>query len=194
MIIASRIVISLVAVVAIACGDRAGAAGRDSVAVPPIQAKSGRAAAGTLPAEVRAACAEVAASWRPVPSIALREIADSSVEDFSADSGRTRHACAVTVDDPVAFADSARVGKSGPARSDYWRSFARAGWIQLRYSADGPDGSETQYQRGRVRCLLDERWDGGDDSDSTYVPSPYYEQNTSCWWHPRAVADSDTVP
>ena len=178
----------------IACGDRAAALRHDSVALPSIQTVSVRAGTDTLPADVRAACAEVAASWRSTPQIVLREIADTSAEDFSVDSNGTRHTCAVIVDDSAAFADTARVNKAGPAKSTYWRTFAQAGWIQLRYAADGPDGSETQYQRGQVRCLLDERWDGGDDGDSTYIPSPFYEQNTSCWWNPRAVADSDIVP
>lgn len=131
-----------------------------------------------------------------MPSITLREVPDTTVEDFALDTNRARHACAVDANDSVAFGrgDSAHVSREGPAKSRYWRTSSNAGWIELKYDADGPDGSDRQYQRGHVRCMLDERWDGGDDGDSTYVPNPFYRQLTSCWAYPHAIADTDTVP
>jgi hypothetical protein len=47
-------------------------------------------------------------------------------------------------------------------------------------SADGPDGTVQGVHRGGVTCLLEGRWDGGDDSDSTYVPSDTIEVRVAC--------------
>lgn len=56
------------------------------------------------------------------------------------------------------------------------------GWRPLhRYAADGPDGSLSGYQRAQVRCTVAQSWDGGDDSDSTYVPDDWYGQELTCW-------------
>jgi len=35
-------------------------------------------------------------------------------------------------------------------------------------------------RRGAVLCYVQADWDGGDDSDSTYVPSPYYSITVDC--------------
>jgi hypothetical protein len=43
-----------------------------------------------------------------------------------------------------------------------------------------------------VRCERSEDWDADDDSDSTYVPSPYFNGRTRCWHHDRPVIPSDT--
>lgn len=93
-----------------------------------------------------------------------------------------------------AKADSVRVSRDGPAKFPYWNAPERYGWSHLIHTqADGPDGSSTAYQRGLVRCHVAEAWDGGDDSDSTYVPSPWYRQETSCWWHGRQLMPGDTT-
>jgi hypothetical protein len=72
----------------------------------------------------------------------------------------------------------------------FWQSSV---WPLLpRIAADGPDGSVRTYQQGRVRCQVAEAWDGGDDSDSTYVPDPFYRERTLCWQHGREIIPSDT--
>jgi len=43
--------------------------------------------------------------------------------------------------------------------------------------ADGPDGTSQVYLKNGVMLLLNGKWDGGDDSDSTYVPSTDFEFN-----------------
>jgi hypothetical protein len=47
-------------------------------------------------------------------------------------------------------------------------------------AADGPDGTLWGVRRGGVRCLVAASWDGGDDSDSTYVPRDDYEVIVDC--------------
>jgi hypothetical protein len=60
-----------------------------------------------------------------------------------------------------------------------------ADWRRLiQYDADGPDGSLSGYQRAQVRCTVAQSWDGGDDSDSTYVAEVWYRQELTCWGEP----------
>ena len=55
------------------------------------------------------------------------------------------------------------------------------GWSnQVTFSADGPDGTVQGVRRRSVSCLVEGRWDGGDDSDTTYVPTDTIEVHFSC--------------
>lgn len=53
------------------------------------------------------------------------------------------------------------------------------GWCADKM-ADGPDGTSYRAVRRAVFCAVEGRWDGGDDSDPTYVPSPRYEVIVKC--------------
>lgn len=56
------------------------------------------------------------------------------------------------------------------------------GWIRdLRLMADGPDGTTQGIRRDDLLCVVVGEWDGGDDADSTYVPSPGYRLRMGCW-------------
>jgi hypothetical protein len=46
--------------------------------------------------------------------------------------------------------------------------------------ADGPDGTSYRALKKNVFCEVEGRWDGGDDSDPKYVPSPRYEVIVKC--------------
>lgn len=60
-------------------------------------------------------------------------------------------------------------------------ALAAAGWAPAYgYSADGPDGTRMSYVTARFLCVIDGAWDGGDDSDSTYVPAPGCEVTVTC--------------
>lgn len=80
-----------------------------------------------------------------------------------------------------------RVLAAGRTRSEQFsvdsvrRGFTARGWSdRTMISADGPDGTVQGVHRGGVTCLLEGRWDGGDDSDSTYVPSDTIEVRVAC--------------
>ena len=62
------------------------------------------------------------------------------------------------------------------------KAFDGAGWTSMAasYSADGPDGSDLGYSRDGLLCVLEGRWDGGDDSDPTVIPGPEFDVFTSC--------------
>lgn len=59
--------------------------------------------------------------------------------------------------------------------------FAGLGWSEdYEYAADGPDGSVFAFRRGSVLCLFRAQWDGGDDSDPSYVPDDRYDMEVEC--------------
>jgi hypothetical protein len=48
-----------------------------------------------------------------------------------------------------------------------------AGWAQANgYAADGADGGDLGFVTHKFFCLIEGKWDGGDESDTTYVPAP----------------------
>ena len=64
---------------------------------------------------------------------------------------------------------------------DLTDALTAAGWVYVsRYSADGPDGSISGMRSRETLCIFTWSWDGGDDSDSTYVPSNEWELVTHC--------------
>jgi hypothetical protein len=65
-------------------------------------------------------------------------------------------------------------------------AFKEAGWVYAHYAADGPDGSVIGWRSKESTCVLRWSWDGGDDSDSTYVPSDDWELVVGCApWEPE---------
>src|SRR5215831_10563480 len=151
----------------IAACDRRSASGGGTVAMARQPAKPSpvrNTASDTLAALARATCQEVATSWRDFAHAQVRVVRDTLLDPvpLMADSDAVT-ACLVVAEDSVAFArsDSLRIQRDGPARSLYWRRAERSGWAQLVHlAADGPDGSVMAYQRGAVRCVIDEAWDG----------------------------------
>ena len=147
-------------------------------------------------AEARAACAAAAAAWRAIPSATLRELdtlltMHDVIEDPVLDSapppgavaGRWA-ACAVE--------GYAEAGLDSTRQHPlYWPA---VGWVVFpRLTADGPGAQVQVYQRGWIRCQVAEESDGGDDGDSTYVPTPFHRERTLCWHHGRLVAPQDTI-
>jgi hypothetical protein len=135
-----------------------------------------------------------------VSSVAAQSAADSVCRDLSNLRPRSEHArvrlvedtlvnvglaadnnpvpaCEVILADSTYFLSASASNDTSRIRPDYWM-----GWLPLsRLDADGPDGSVSAFERGRVRCLVDKSWDGGDDADSTYKPLPWYREATTCW-------------
>jgi hypothetical protein len=61
-------------------------------------------------------------------------------------------------------------------------AFQEAQWrsLEATYSADGPDGSDLAYTRDGLLCVIEGRWDGGDDSDPTVIPGPDFDVFVTC--------------
>jgi|SRR5712671_3866 len=71
------------------------------------------------------------------------------------------------------------------------KAILAAGWVEdFDYMADGTDGSDEGFVCRNFFCYVEGRWDGGDDSDSTYVPKPGCELTVTCV--PRR--EDDTPP
>jgi hypothetical protein len=65
---------------------------------------------------------------------------------------------------------------------DLFVALQAVGWhLVLEYMADGPDGSVVGMIVGPALCIIDGNWDGGDDSDTTYVPVPGYDLEVRCF-------------
>jgi hypothetical protein len=62
------------------------------------------------------------------------------------------------------------------------KAFEKAGWMSMEatYSADGPDGSDLGYSRDGLLCVIEGRWDGGDDSDPKVIPGPEFDVFVTC--------------
>lgn len=55
----------------------------------------------------------------------------------------------------------------------------KGGWCSDKM-ADGPDGTSYRALKDNIVCAVEGRWDGGDDSDPKYVPSPRYAVVVKC--------------
>jgi hypothetical protein len=61
----------------------------------------------------------------------------------------------------------------GPDVAAISEALIAEGWVEDgAFGADGPDGSVFAYVCREALCRVEGRWDGGDESDSTYIPSP----------------------
>jgi integrase-like protein len=62
------------------------------------------------------------------------------------------------------------------------KAFQEARWrsMEATYSADGPDGSDLGYSLNGLLCVIEGRWDGGDDSDPTVIPGPEFDVFVTC--------------
>jgi hypothetical protein len=95
--------------------------------------------------------------------------------------GVRRTGCELKAVGAFARADTAASGSSDGNVTD---ALTAAGWVYVpRYSADGPDGSISGMRSRETLCIFSWSWDGGDDGDSTYVPSNEWELVTHCAAH-----------
>ena len=149
----------------------------------------------TVAPRVRTACAAVAAFWRRFDSTSVRQV-DSIVSPYASDT--TVSACLVLVNQKHSPLRSTTAPVDTAAqRLETALALVRGagpGWIPLyHFGADGPDGSDLAYQRGRVRCLVEQSWDGGDPTDTMYVAGDWLRETTSCWLMPHGLTAADTA-
>ena len=168
---------AVITAAALACAtrdhDRAGSAAVQSGAARPMATRS----------VALAVCDSIALTWKVVAGVEVTR-ADSTV-------------AAVSTSAPVPACHVAMVAPGGLSSlawaRTYWADSTR-GWHEiLHWAADGPDGFSRTLLRGAVRCQVDFEQDGGDDSDSTYVPSPRVAERTSCWADPVGITARDTA-
>ena len=123
-----------------------------------------------------AVCDSVAALWEQVADVKVAR-SDSTITPYSADT--PVQGCRVAMVAPGGFPVGA-TEKSYWADSTFLSTFH--GWRMITsWEAEGPAGFSRTFVRAGVRCQIDFEQDGGDDSDSTYVPSPSVAERTACW-------------
>ena len=60
------------------------------------------------------------------------------------------------------------------------------GWKEdLASMADGPDGTAFALRKNPVLCMFQASWDGGDCTDTTYIPDDRYALNIRCMLDPE---------
>jgi hypothetical protein len=160
----------LAAIALVACRPESRPAQPGHVAAIDTPAIAGPAA--TMTGAVTAVCDTVAARWRATGQAEVR-LADTT--SLAYHETTPDHGCMVLVTAPQDV-DSTRW------RSLYWAADTVSSWTEIvEYFAEGPDGNTRTFDRAGVRCQVDFTQDGGDDSDSTYVPSPAIGETTFCW-------------
>jgi len=128
-----------------------------------------------------AACAQVARLADRALTLQVRvEHPAEITNEFAARGSQQRTGCRVSGRD-----DSDRI--AAPVEM-LVEAMQAEGWqALLAYQADGPDGSLVGLVLGETLCIVRGSWDGGDDSDTTYVPAPGYDLEISCFR--RTAAD-----
>jgi len=133
--------------------------------------------------DVRAVCDSTAAQWRLV-SNAKVTTSDTMIAPWTDDSPDAIVAACEVVARVDSVRDTIQIAET------YW-SVAR--WAELwKWHGDGPDGQSSVFHRATTRCAVHESWDGGDDEDTTVVPSPFRAETTLCW-HSRPLVAGDTA-
>lgn len=108
-----------------------------------------------------------------VPNLSLKK----SVGSFT-DNGQSYSGCVVRLD-----GDRTRIKDAHYPDPLFYPSegsvLYQQGWRADR-EADGPDGTSFRISKQNAFCLVEGKWDGGDDSDPKYAPSSRYEVVVSC--------------
>lgn len=146
--------------------DSAGAPGR---AAAPAAVETEEPPVDLLSPGIRRACASVTEYWRGYPGAVTRQFDSTLTRPRST---AMADGCWIVIrleDDPVRPAE-------------FRVPFVAAGWLPMyEFDADGPDGRSRVYQLDPVHCLVQERWDGGNPGDTTYVQVPWFEQHVACY-------------
>jgi len=139
------------------------------------------AAGDSIPEALRAPCASVNSLVRPVVAAApnttrITELAGPRPITFEYQYAKARAAGCEFV------ARGSDTASSSGLLEAMEKAFDGAGWTSMEasYSADGPDGSVLGYSREGLLCVLEGRWDGGDDSDPTVIPGPEFDVLVTC--------------
>ncbi len=148
------------------------ASGTAGVASSVAGAPSAPAPDARIDADVRAACALGDSLLRHLPPVALEPM--QLVPFDSVWPGDVpRWGCRVMA--------NGHTKTSALSVDTLWHSLEARGWnTHTMISADGPDGTVVGLRHRGVTCVIDGRWDGGDDSDTTYVPSDDIEVRVGC--------------
>ncbi|MFH1219729.1 MAG: hypothetical protein V1694_04675 [Candidatus Eisenbacteria bacterium] len=122
---------------------------------------------------VKAECEQVYAAVYPIPGILIERYLGTFWDEIVE---RDVTGCMIV----ISGAWSELADKPSPEMLIF-QFLTDAGWHQeVQYSADGPDGTIFALSKGGALCIVRGWWDGGDDTDSTYVGSDVYQIIVRC--------------
>jgi hypothetical protein len=146
----------------------------------------GAASPTTAPGEVVAPtggapreCEAIAATLRRVPGAEVTR-SDGTFDDPV--GGRDRTGCRVTVKGTF----GALRGEQRPEIRLAEALRERGLTYDHRYDADGPDGTSFAFRTDEVLCIVQGKWDGGDDTDPAYIPADTYDVFAGCTSEPAS--------
>ncbi len=123
--------------------------------------------------DAQGGCAIVERILADFPTLVLNRL-EGEVQDYR--TGEKGQGCRVEMK-----GSAAAFRESGPPDVALREQFAGLGWAEdYEYAADGPDGSAFAFRNGPVLCVFRAHWDGGDDSDPSYVPEDRYDIEVDC--------------
>ena len=117
-------------------------------------------------------CAHIAALTDTLPGTFSDMVHGTFHEDIT---GQDRAGCMLVIS-----GSWNELGKHLDPAGLIFNTLIAEGWHEGIAGGDGPDGTFFILVKGDVICLVRGRWDGGDDSDSTYVPSDVYQVVVIC--------------
>lgn len=179
----TRLIAMCVLIAIVGC-NRKPAARTDSAARPiagPVQQASSNTdvprdsspvTTGPIRSAESSACDTAVLVVRQALSLSARRQDGSFKDSFE---GKSRVGCRLT-----ATGSFAALGDGKGPVDRLADSFQKRQWaMDLRYQADGPDGSDVAVRKRETLCLIQGQWDGGDDSDTssaTRPPTPEEDQ------------------
>lgn len=141
-------------------------------ALPAQPSGSAAAATQSLALDGTSTCDTLARIIKVPAMQVLAASRDTSLPDPMSEKPGWRRGCGVHLKDST--------DTTGAPMQPLEEWFKSREWVYAQYSADGPDGEVFGYAGHGRLCVIRGSWDGGDDSDSTYVPAPGYELRIFC--------------
>jgi hypothetical protein len=182
-----RLAVALLALGAVAiagCGGReprggarpAAAGAPRGVALAPAFRPDSTPEQPPAPAEPTARYASLEAARDSVELLVRRVAAALSVADSAIHLGRARGPFEYRYSKPDARGLVVSLQVNAPIEcpdTNVEEALRAAGWVEDgSYAADGDDGSVMGFVCRQFLCVVEARWEGGDPTDTTYVPRP----------------------
>lgn len=167
---------------------RAQTADSEKPAVPPVHSGaagadhgSWAAAGDSIPEALREPCAKVSGIFRSVVDSAPQSTKITELAGPRAITFKYQFTNAQSAGCEFVARGSDTVASSSLFEA-MEKAFQQARWksLEATYSADGPDGSDLGYSRDGLLCVIEGRWDGGDDSDPSIIPLPEFDVFVTC--------------
>ncbi|MBI4721175.1 MAG: hypothetical protein HY770_08165 [Chitinivibrionia bacterium] len=157
----------------VACALSVVCASRLSAQIPPAAPAQGSALPSPLPRIPKETCAQILRIAQTVPGTIVEMVEGTFIDP---DIPHPVEGCMIVISGSWGELDE------DPSPTDaVFEYLSDQDWTQrTAYSADGPDGTSFSFCIDSVMCIVRGSWEGGDDADSTIVPSDVYQVIVYC--------------